>query len=144
MRTIGSEAALMTVLLTTSLVGGPALQPGKSPVVDIQPYPGSTAFCTEHITGAPGADRKPGPHISWTAYYSVDPPMRVVGHYTKVLGSENHRKEGNEDVWRFPIAKPERCMRVTQPGGTFPTGQCTHPPGSARAIVISSTMTRPE
>lgn len=144
MKTIGFEAALITVLFTTSLFRGPALQPGKSPVVDIKPYPGSIEFCTEHIVGAPEGDRKAGAHISWTGYYSVDPPEKVVSHYTKILGSKNHRKEGNEDVWRFPLAKPERVLTVTQPGGTFPRGQCTRPPGSARAIVITSIMTRPD
>jgi hypothetical protein len=137
MRTPGSQAALITVLLTTSLVGSPALQPGKSPVVRIKAYPGSIAFCTQHISAISG-------HITWTGYYSVDPPEKVVSHYTKTLGSENHQKEGDTDVWRFPLAKPERVLSVTHPGGTFPRGQCKGPPGSARAIVISSIMARPD
>ena len=137
MRTIGSGAALITVLLTTSLLSSPARQAGKSPVVDIKPYPGSIAFCTEHIIGAPGSG-----HINWTGYYSVDPPEKVVSHYTKLLGSTNHQKEGDNDVWRFPLEKPERVLSVTHPGGTFPRGQCKGPPRSARAIVISSMMAR--
>jgi hypothetical protein len=135
MRIIGSEAALITVLLTTSLFSSPALQPGKNPVVDIKPYPGSIAFCTQHITATPG-------HIIWTGYYSVDPLEKVVSHYTKVLGSENHQKEGDEDVWRFPLAKPERVLSVTRPGRTFLPGECKGPPRSARTIVISSMMAR--
>jgi len=143
LRTIGSEVALIAMLCTTSLFGGPARQPGKS-LVDIKPYPGSKTFCTEHIVGAPEKDGKPGAHISWTGYYSEDPIAKVVLHYTKTLGSENHRKERNEDVWRFPLGKPEQVLTVTQPGGTFPQGQCARPPGSARAIVIISMMTRPD
>jgi hypothetical protein len=138
MRSFGCEAALISLLVTTSLLKGAELQPGKSSKDDIKPYPGSTAFCTEHITGSPDA------HISWTGYYSLDSPEKVVGHYTKMLGSENHRKERNEDVWRFPFEKPERVLTVTHPGGAFPLGQCTRPPGSARAIVILSTMARPD
>lgn len=137
MRTIGSGAALITVLLTTSLSGSPAPQPGKSPVVDIKPYPGSIEFCTQHITATPG-------HIIWTGYYSVDPPEKVVSHYTKTLGSKNHQKEGNEDVWRFPLAKPERVLSVARPGDGFLPGECKRPPRSARAIVISSMMARPD
>ena len=138
MRTIGCEAALVTVLVATSLWRGTEPQPGKGSDDDIKPYPGSTAFCTEHVTGAAGA------HINWTGYYSVDSPEKVVGHYTKTLGSENHRKERNEDIWRFPLAKPERVLTVTRPGGAFPLGQCTPPPRSARAIMILSTMARPD
>lgn len=135
MRTIGSAAVLIAVLITTSLSSSPAPQPGRNPVVEIKPYPGSIEFCTQHITATPG-------HIIWTGYYSVDPPEQVVRHYTKVLGSENHQKEGDEDVWRFPLAKPERVLRVTHPAGSFPRGECKGPPRSARAIVISSTMAR--
>ena len=144
MTTIGAEAALITVLFATSLVGGPALQPDKSPVVDIKPYPGSKEFCSEHVILAPEGAGKAGGHINWTGYYSVDPPEKVVLHYTKILGSKNHRRESNGDVWRFPLEKPERVLTVTPPGGTFPRGQCTPPPRSARAIVISSIMTRPD
>jgi len=138
MRTIGCEAALIIVLVTTSLSRGAELQPGKGSDDDIKPYPGSTAFCTEHVNGGPNG------HITWTGYYSSDSPEKVVLHYTKALGSENHRKERGEDVWRFPLAKPERVLTVTQPGGAFPLGQCRRPPGSTRAIVILSTMARPD
>ena len=144
MRTIGSEVALIIALFASSLFRDPGLQPGQSPVVDIKPYPGSIMFCTEHIVGAPQGDGKAGAHISWTGYYSADPPSKVVLYYTKILGSQNHRKEGNENIWRFPLAKPERVLTVTQPGGTFPRGRCPRPPGSARAIVITSIMTRPD
>ena len=145
MTTIGSQVVLVTLLYATSLFRSPTLQPGKSPVVvDIKPYPGSVEFCTEHVVGAPGRDGKAGPHISWTGYYSVDIPEKVIGHYRKLLGSENHRKEGDEDIWRFPFEKPEQVLTITHPGGTFPRGNCARPPRSARTIVISSTMARPD
>jgi hypothetical protein len=142
MRTIGCEAALIAGLLAASSLRGPAPQPGKGAADEIKPYPGSIAFCTEHITGAPEGDGKPGAHISWTGYYSADSPAKIVRHYSEILGSENHRKEDKKDVWRFPLAKPERVLTVTQPGGAFLPGQCTRPPGSARTIVTSSVMTR--
>ena len=141
MRTIRCDA-LIIMLFTTSLLGSPAVQRGKGSVDTIKRYPGSTEFCTEHITGASEAG-KPGAHISWTGYYSPDSPETVVSHYMKALGAKNHAKERGEDVWRFPLAKPERVLTVTQPGGAFPLGQCTRPPGSARSIVIISSMTRP-
>jgi hypothetical protein len=101
-------------------------------------------FCDEHIVGAPQRNGKAGSQINWTGYYSTDPLEKVVDHYTKVLGSENHRKEGNEDIWRFPLANPERILTVTDPQGTFPRGKCGAPPKSARTIVIISTMSRPD
>ncbi len=138
MGTMRCQAVLITVLVTTSLLRGAELQSGKGSGDAIKPYPGSKVFCTEQITGAPDA------HISWTGYYSADSPEQVVRHYTKILGAENHRRERDEDVWRFPLLKPERVVTVTGPGGAFPLGQCTRPPGSARAIVILSTMARPD
>ena len=56
--------------------------------------------------------------------------------------SGNHRKEGDQDIWRFPADKPERVVTVTHAQGTFPRGQCSPPPGSARAIVIISAASR--
>jgi hypothetical protein len=144
MRTIGCEAALIAVLFAAPSWGVPVQQRGNGSVDNIKPYPGSIAFCTQHITGAPEGDGKAGPHISWTGYYSVDSPRQVVRHYTKLLGAENHRTEGKEDIWRFPFEKPERILTVTQPRDAFVPGDCTRPPGSARAIVITSMMTRPD
>jgi hypothetical protein len=68
----------------------------------------------------------------------------VVSHYTKMLGSRNYQKESNEHIWRFPLDKPERVLTVTKAEGAFPPGQCSAPPGSARAIVIISMMARPD
>jgi hypothetical protein len=57
-RTIESAAALITVLLTTSLFGSPAPQPAKSRRRH-QTVSGFIEFCTQHITATPG-------HIIWT------------------------------------------------------------------------------
>jgi len=135
--------ALITMLFTASLSGGSGLQSDRSSVDAIKPYPGSIVFCTEHVTGAPQGG-KASAHISWTGYYSLDSPASVIRYYMKALGTKNHVKEGDENVWRFPLAKPEQVLTVTRPGGPFPLGQCSRPPGSARAIVIMSTMTRPD
>ena len=132
MTTIGSEAALITVLFATSFVGGPALQPDKSPVVDIKPYPGSKEFCSEHIILAPEGAGKAGGHINWTGYIRWIRRRRWSFHYTKILGSKNHQKESNGDVWRFPLETPERVPRVTHPDGYVSAGT-VHTPAAIRA-----------
>lgn len=145
MITIGSGAGLAVLLVAVASFGCPGQQTGKSLDPDTNPYEGLVQFCTEHVVGAPQPNGKASPHINWTGYYSTDPPDKVVGHYMKTLGSENHRKEGDDDTWRFPLDKPVRVLSVTNAKGTFPLGGgCTPPPGSARAVVIVSMMTRPD
>lgn len=144
MSTIGCDATLIIGLFAASALSGPVPQPGKGLSDDIKPYPGSVVFCTEHIMGAPEGAGKAGAHITWTGYYSADSPATVVRYYTKILGAENHQKEGKEDIWRFPLAAPERVLTVSPRSGAFLPGQCTRPPGSARTIVVSSNMARPD
>ena len=133
----------MVIVFIALLFAGSVPQPDKSAAPSLDPYPGSTKFCSEHVAGARGATGKPGPHINWTGYFSTDPPEKVVSHYMRLLGSTNHAKEGDQDVWRFPLDVPERVLSVTHEKGVFPRGQCSPPPPSARAIVIVSMTTRP-
>ena len=122
------------------LVSGMATS--DQPVIKV--YPGSIELCSGHVTGAPDKNKKPGAHILWTAYTTPDPPDQVVRHYTKALGSANHRREAQEDVWRFPTDKPERVLSITAVPGPLPVRECRRPPDEARTIVMMSTMTRPE
>ena len=141
MSDIGSTSAFIAVLVSAALSQSPAPQPRKSTITTIDPYPGSIKHCSEHITGAPQRDGKTGPHINWVGYYSKDPIEKVVAHYTRLLGPENYRKEGERDVWRFPLEKPERVVSVTPAGQPMPGSQCVPVPASAQAVVIISAMT---
>ena len=136
------RAGSAAVLFSTVLTGASGLQRAGTPVVEIQPYPGSVKFCSEHVTGAP-RDGASGAHINWTGYHSTDPPEKVVAHYKKLLGTASHLKQNDQDVWRFPsLERPERALSVTHPQGPFPRGTCSNPPDAARTIVIISTSTR--
>jgi hypothetical protein len=102
-------------------------------------------FCEQHTIGAPRNDGTPSSHLDWTGYYSTDSLEAVVKHYMRTLGPENHEREDGESIWRFPLTKPERVLTVTTPQGRpFPRDACKALPRGARAIVIISTMSRPD
>jgi hypothetical protein len=132
------------LLLAASLVTVSTFQCGTGQAPALAPYPGSVKLCQEHVVGAPSKDGKPGAHINWISYYSIDAQERIVAHYIKVLGTSNHRRETGEDIWRFPLDKPENVLTVAGPKDERPTGNCGPPPRSARAIIIISQMTRPD
>lgn len=134
---------IASIPLALLLAAAPLDQPEAGPPAGFSPLPGSIKFCSQHIVGA-FQGTHPGEHISWAGYYSVEPVEKVVRHYLQVLGAANHEKEDDEDVWRFPVDVPERVLAVTGPQGAFPRAQCDEPPATARAIVIISTMTRPD
>jgi hypothetical protein len=131
------------LLLAAALVSVPAVQGGTVPAPALRPYPGSVKLCQDHVVGAPSKDGKPGAHINWTSYHSIDAQETVVAYYLKVLGAGNHRRESGEDIWRFPLDKPEHVLTVAGPKATRP-GQCSPPPPSARAIVVISHVSRPD
>jgi hypothetical protein len=108
----------------------------------IVPNPGAREFCAQHIAGAPGASG-PGPHVTATSYASPDPPAAVVAHYKHALGRENHRREGREDVWRFPLDRPERVLTVTAVGDVPTHPQCQPPPDGTATVIVISTIARP-
>jgi hypothetical protein len=109
----------------------------------IPPYPGATDFCTQFIVGAPTGDT-PGPSIDWTAYYTADAPETVVAWYHGRLASGLHRREGREDIWRVPFDEPSAVLTVSTVADFTLAASCrARPPATARAVIVSSTMTRP-
>jgi hypothetical protein len=106
------------------------------------PYPGAKEFCSQHVTGAPGPDG-PGPHITLSVYATADPLATVVAHYQRTIGQRNHRHEGNEDVWRFPLERPDAVLTVTSAGKADLHPQCAKPPAAAATVIVISSMARP-
>jgi hypothetical protein len=136
---------LYVACLLLPVTGGPlaaqSREPGGAPA-EIAVYPGATSFCSEHISGAP-QNGKPGPHITWTGYQSSDPPEKVVAFYHRELGTSTHSREGQEDIWRLPLDRPERTVSVTTVKDAVLVSRCKKPPSSARTVVVISTMARP-
>ena len=122
--------------MTLSLLGGCALQ--RSNVPGLEPYPSSVKYCDEHVLGAPGSGQ-----INWTGYHTTDPVEKVVSFYLKKYGSGNHEKLDDEDIWRFPPAKPDRVLSVGTPKSAPHSNLCKPVPTTARAVVVISTVTRP-
>lgn len=106
-------------------------------------YPGASAFCSQHVIGAPAAG-KPGPSINWTAYHSPDAPETVVAWYAKQFAAGLHHREGKADVWRVPADTPEAVLEVTAVADApSPIASCAErPPATARTVILASTMTR--
>jgi hypothetical protein len=137
MSDIGTTSALLAALVSAALSQSPA--PETRPPV-MNPYPRSIKHCSEHITGARQPDGNAGAHINWTGYYTMDPIEKVAEHYTRLLGADNHRKEDGEDVWRFPLDKPNSVLSVRPASRGMPGSQCKPLPKSARVVVIISSM----
>jgi hypothetical protein len=134
-------AALLPLILSAVVTTGAAQREGKPP--DLKPYPGAVELCGGSVTGAPGRDGRPGGHILWTTYYSVEPSATGAAHYLHLLGTQNHRKEGGEDIWRFPLDKPLHVLTVAPAPGKPPSPSCKAPPTTARAVIEISSMFRP-
>jgi hypothetical protein len=141
----------MAAIVVTALMLGSALEsrlpfsqapPDRSPAKAVPVYPGATAYCSEHVIGAPQAG-KPGPHLDWTAYHSPDPPVKVVAFYRTELGTGSHRHEDGTDIWRLPFDRPDRVVSVTTVEEAKPAPKCAPPPATTRTVIIVSTMTRP-
>jgi hypothetical protein len=131
----------LLLAIAASPVSGQTPNPAGA-VAEIAVYPGATSFCSQHITAAP-QDGKPGPHITRTAYHSSHPPEKVVGFYRRELGTDTHRHEEREDIWRLPLDQPERTVTVTTVKQAVLGADCKTPPRSARTVVIISTIARP-
>lgn len=111
--------------------------------ITIPPYPDATAFCSQHVIGAPNRGLL-GSSINWTAYHSADAPETVVAWYQRQFAAGLHKREGKADVWRIPAEKPEAVLSVTAAvDAPSPTASCTdRPPATARTIILVSSMTR--
>jgi len=137
---LGATIGVAMALAITALV----LAQGSPPPGRILPYPDATRFCAGHVTGAT-AGAGAGPHIEWTAYYTLDAPDTVVAWYGRWLNAGLHRREGRQDVWRVPFDRPTEVLNVSAPGDAGPLSGCTeHPPANAKAVIVRSTMTRPQ
>jgi hypothetical protein len=136
---LGAIISIAGILAIAALV---LAQP--TPVGAIPPYPEATRFCGGHVSGAAGGG-KTGPHIEWTAYYSLDAPDAVVAWYERWLASGLHRREGRQDIWRVPSDQPTQVLNVSAPGDAGPlTGCSDRPSAAARTVIVLSTMARPE
>ena len=136
----GLRVACLWLPITGAPLAGQKPEPGQPAAIAV--YPGAKSFCSQHITGAP-QDGKPGPHITWTGYYSPDPPDKVVAFYRRELGTDTHRHEEREDVWRLPLDSPERTVSVTSVKQAMLPSDCKKPPSSARTVVSISAIARP-
>jgi hypothetical protein len=137
---LGAMIGVAAILAITALVLAQE-SPGAG---TIPPYPDAKRFCGGHVTGAPTSGVG-GPHIEWTAYYSLDAPDTVVAWYERRLASGLHRREGGHDIWRVPSDQPTAVLNVSAPGDAGPLTGCTdHPPATARTVIVMSTMSRPQ
>ena len=136
---LGAMIAIAGVVAITALVLAQPTRAGAIP-----PYPDATRFCGGHMSGA-AAGGATGPHIEWTAYFSLDAPDTVVAWYERRVASGLHRREGRQDVWRVPSDQPTAVLNVSAPGDAGPLAGCTdHPPATARTVIVMSTMARPQ
>jgi hypothetical protein len=136
---LGAMIAIAGVLAITALVLAQPTRAGAIP-----PYPDATRFCGGHVSGAAGGGAT-GPHVEWTAYYSLDAPDTVVAWYERRLASGLHRREGRQDVWRVPSDQPTEVLNISAPGDAGPLAGCMdHPPAAARTVIVMSTMARPQ
>lgn len=120
-----------------------SLAQSSTPAGVVPSYPEATRLCSGHVTGAPGPNAA-GAHITWTAYYSLDPPETVVAWYQRRLASDLHRREGRQDVWRVPSRRPTAVLTVSAPGDAGSLTGCTErPPATARTVLVLSIMARP-
>jgi hypothetical protein len=111
--------------------------------ITIPPYPDATAFCSQHVIGAPNRGLL-GSSINWTAYHSADAPETVVAWYQRQFAAGLHTREGKADVWRIPADQPEAVLSVTAVADApSPIAACKErPPATARTVILMSTMTR--
>jgi hypothetical protein len=136
---LGAMICSAAILAISALVLAQEWSPGGT----IPAYPEARRFCGGHATGAP-ASGGAGPHLEWTAYYSLDATDTVVAWYERRLASGLHRREGRQDVWRVPSDRPTAVLNVSAPGDAGPLTGCTdHPPATARTVIVMSTMARP-
>jgi hypothetical protein len=110
---------------------------------ELKPYPGAVELCHGDVIGGPDASGRPGPHILWTTYYSVEPQKKVVAYYQKVLGTRNHSQENSDDVWRFPQDKPRYVLSVTRAPGPQLSNSCKKAPATALTVIVISSSSRP-
>ncbi|WP_374583043.1 hypothetical protein [Pseudoduganella sp.] len=61
----------------------------------------ATKFCDEHVSGAPASDGRPGPHIIWHAYSSVDSPDAIVRYYAEQFGQKAGVAHDGSPEWRL-------------------------------------------
>ena len=136
---LGAMIGAAAILAVTAFV---LAQP--TPAGAIPPYPDARRFCGGHATGAPTSGSA-GPHIEWTAYYSLDAPDTVVAWYERRLASGLHRREGAHDIWRVSSNQPTAVLNVSAPADAGPLTGCTdRPPATARTVIVMSTMSRPQ
>jgi hypothetical protein len=136
---LGATIGVAMVLAITALVLAQGSPPGR-----ILPYPDATRFCAGHVTGAT-AGAGAGPHIEWTAYYTLDAPDTVVAWYGRWLNAGLHRREGRQDLWRVPFDRPTALLDVSAPADAQRLTECTeHPPATARTVIVISSIARPQ
>ena len=109
----------------------------------LEPPASATRLCGGHVTGVGPKPGTSGPHISWEAFASPEPPEALVKSYLATLGRANHEavKQGC-DLWRFPPDTPRRVLEVCSPEPPGPWRDCAKPPAGTRSVVVISTMAR--
>ena len=108
----------------------------------VEPPGDAKHLCDGHVSGAMTPDRKPGPHITWDAYYSQEIPTVLAKRYLDSLGQEAHSAEAGCDTWRFPPDKPSRILEVCPVSAAGPWTECSKAPRQAASIILISSLAR--
>ncbi len=96
-------------------------------------------LCNGHVTGAPGADGRPGPHILWTAYSSRATTPELAKRLTAKLAGVTHETHESCDLWRFDD-KAHPIWDLCPVAVKGPASECAAPPAGTKSILIVSTM----
>ena len=115
-----------------------------SPFAPLAPPRIASRLCGGHVSGAPHPDGTPGPHITWDAYASPETPASLSAHYLRVLGPPTASDAGACATWRIPLEQPRQVLEVCPSGASGPWSECDPPPQGSAAIVLISSMARPD
>jgi len=119
-----------------------SLPPAKVAVDPFAAPAGAQQLCAGHVAGAPQPGGAPGPHITWTAYSSVERHEALASRYRAAFGRNPDSAEAGCDVWRTPSATPSRVIEVCDVAAKGPWSGCAPMPGSTKSIILISSMAR--
>jgi hypothetical protein len=85
-----------------------------------------------------------GPHITWDAYTSQQTPESLSAQYLRVLGPPTTSDAGACATWRIPAETPLQVLEVCPVDAPGPWSECPPPPQGTAAILLISSMARPD
>jgi len=114
----------------------------KVAVDPFAPPAGARQLCAGHVAGAPQPGGEAAPHITWTAYDSVESRAVLAARYHAAFKRNAEALNDGCDVWRTPSDTPSKVIEVCDVTAKGPWNGCAAIPGDAKSIVLISSMAR--